>query len=544
VLAHSLTLLAQTAPETTAATAPAFQWLVYSNENLVHATLLFAGVAIVSLIFLFFIRKLLRRFHLAIAAIVAAFAVAIYAGGCGLVGGVLFVQDDGVSYWILRVVAAALLFSFLRVVDRLAILPLLTRRGRIPVPRVVHQIVNIVLVSFVILIFGSVAFGWDIDKFLAGSAVVSIVLGLALQETLGNFLSGIVVQAAPPFAIGHRIKCEDHEGDVVDMTWRAVTLRTDEDDYIIIPNATIAKSDIINYSVPTRATARYVQVGIDYDVPPADAVAVLKRAAMESEGVIGHPEPIIYMEKFGDSAIEYSIKFWLDNPGEHEIVQHHVRMNTWYRLKEAGYNIPFPIRTVEHTSAARKERRQLESARDRRLAAIDLVPLFQPLSPDQKRQLAESANDLLLTAGQILFQQNDPGDSFFIIARGQVDVLIAPEGAPAGAPLRKVATLSTGDFFGEMSALTGQPRTATIRAASPVCLVRVEKQDLQILFDADPSLLEKISALVARRNAEREAIRQGPGTVAAPEAITRQQKSLLGRMMSFFRLNAASTPRS
>src|SRR6185503_4525029 len=106
---------------------------------------------------------------------------------------------------------------------------------------------NIVLASFALLIFGSIAFGWDINAFLAGSAVVSIVLGLALQESLGNFFSGLVMQASPPFAIGDWIICGAHEGRVVDMTWRAVTIHTNEDNFILIPNATVAKAEIVNY---------------------------------------------------------------------------------------------------------------------------------------------------------------------------------------------------------------------------------------------------------------------------------------------------------
>ena len=106
----------------------------------------------------------------------------------------------------------------------LLIVPMLTRRGTVRMPRFFHQIVNIVLALFAILIFGSVAFGWDIDRFLAGSAVASIVLGLALQESLGNFFSGLVMQAAPPFALGDWIICGDHEGRVVDMTWRALVM--------------------------------------------------------------------------------------------------------------------------------------------------------------------------------------------------------------------------------------------------------------------------------------------------------------------------------
>jgi CRP-like cAMP-binding protein len=142
-----------------------------------------------------------------------------------------------------------------------------------------------------------------------------------------------------------------------------------------------------------------------------------------------------------------------------------------------------------------------------------------------------------LAPGQTLFKQNDTGSDCYIVSRGQVDVLVVPEG---GGAERKVATLGPGDFLGEMSVLTGQPRTATIRAATSVRLVRIEKEDLNAIFERDPSIMEKISEIVARRNVEREAIKQQAGAESAEDKVNTQKQTLLGRMMSFFRMGKAA----
>ncbi|HVT81588.1 MAG TPA: mechanosensitive ion channel family protein [Phycisphaerae bacterium] len=506
------------------------------NQSLwLHWAISSGAILLLGAILLFFLRRFLGRLKLHSAYVIGVIAAAVYFGA--LIINLFPALGDVGNYWLDRLIAALFLFSALRVIDRLLVVPLLTRGGKISLPRFFHQIINIVLLLFAILGFGSWAFGWDIDRFLAGSAVVSIVLGLALQETLGNFFSGLVMQASPPFEIGHRIKILTFEGDVVDMTWRAVTILTDEDDYIIIPNGTVAKSEILNYSIPTRATARFVRVGLEYDLPPADAIAVLRAAANETAEVLKSPEPVIYLEDFAESSVNYAIKFWITNAKEHEIIQHNLRVHVWYRLKERGYNIPFPVRTVEHSSHAAKNRQLQSSARSRRIDAINRVPLLDPLTPEQKRDLADSTNELYLTAGQILFRQKDSGDSFYIIYKGEVEVLVTPEGA---AEERLLATLRAGDFFGEMSALTGQPRSATIRAKTPLACVQIEKRDLLAIFERDPAIMEKISAIVARRNAEREAAMQGGGKTPEPEAVSRQQKSILGRMMSFFGLAKAA----
>jgi small-conductance mechanosensitive channel/CRP-like cAMP-binding protein len=441
-------------------------------------------------------------------------------------------SSDPVVYWIDRVAAALMTFVLLRFVDRLVLVPILTRGGRVPLTRFVHQISNIVLAIFAVLIFGSKAFEWDITTFLAGSAVVSIVLGLALQETLGNFFSGLVMQASPPFQVGDWIVIDKHEGRVVDMTWRAVTLHTDDDNFVSLPNATVSKAEITNYHAPSIATARNVDIGLEYDLPPLDAIEVLSRAAAETEGVQSNPPPEVQLKNFADSAVVYEVKFWITNPAKHEDVENAFRLNAWYRLKEKGYGIPYPMRTVEHVNLERKSAKSQLAAIERRAKVFDAVPLLAPLSGEQKRRLAASANDVALAPGQVLFRQDDSGDSFYIIWKGSVDVMRSIEGGGE----KKLATLGVGDFFGEMSALTGQPRTATIRAATPFWGVQIEKADLMELFHADPSIMEKMSEVVAKRNAEREALIQGAMAAPVAEAAVTQQRSILARMKRFFRI--------
>ncbi len=498
-----------------------------------------AGFVVFGLILFGVLRKYLIRARLTNASLLAIFATAIYSG-------IAFTafqgMPGGTSWWIHRAYAAVLVFAAIRFLDRLLIVPVLTRGGKMPLQRFIHQIITIVVGLFAILGFGAYAFGWDIKTFLAGSAVVSIVLGLALQETLGNFFSGLVMQASSPFAIGDWIICAGVEGRVVDMTWRAVTIHTLEDNWVIVPNGTVAKEQIVNYNTPTTATARIVTVGLEYDLPPGDAIAVLKSAALETHGVSSKPEPFIFLEDFADSAVVYKIKFWINEPALHKKIEHAVRANLWYRLKQKGYNIPFPIRTVEHTRLDHKQRRQDESSAQQRYDSIANSWLFAPLSEPEKRAVASGATDVFLGPGQILFHQDDPGESCFIIRQGEVDVFIRAAGS-ASAAETKVATLKAGDFFGEMSALTGQPRTASIRAVTNLACVEIGKEALNSVFAADPAMMEKISRLIAERNAARETIAQDAAAAASSreQAVTTQQKSLLGRMMKFFSRGAESS---
>ena len=500
-----------------------------SGEQLMRGTIVTGGILIAGSIVLALAHRYISRVKLTAAYTVAVVAMAIYFG-IGVTKPDRFRDSlDTASFWIHRLFYAALLFAAVRVVDQLILVPLMTRGGKLPLQRFVHQIILIVAGVFIVLGYGSYAFNWDIDKFLAGSAVVSIVLGLALQETLGNFFSGLVMQASSPFSIGDWIVVAGVEGRVVDMNWRAVTIHTSDDNFVVIPNSTIAKEQITNFHAPTVATARNIFVGLEYELGPCDAIETLKVSALETPGVLKTPEPRIYLQDYANSAIVYRVKFWVDDPASHPWIEHQVRLNTWYRLKQKGFNIPFQIQTVEMVNLQKQLAADARAAANVRLRAIETLPLLAPLSPQQKRALADASKDAQLAPGQVLFNQGDTGDSFYVIHKGSVDVLIGETTETQKA----IATLGPGDFFGEMSALTGQPRTATIRARESLTAVEIDKRALEEIFAVDPGIMEAISQVVVRRNVEREAARKGMAEPTAQEVVE-QQKSLLGRMLGFF----------
>ncbi len=511
-------------------------WSWFTIQDRPSQELLTAAVVVLAGVIAFIpLRTLIRRARLTPAYAVLIVSLATYIAFAVIEPGRIRNGADPMTWWLNRVFVACLLFVGVRLFDRLMIVPLLSRGGTVAVPRFIRQIMLIVVWIFVILMYGKQAFGWPISDFLTGGAVVSIVIGLALQESLGNLFSGLFMQAAPPFVPGDFISVGDIEGCVVDMTWRAVTIRTNYDNFIVIPNGSIAKEQIQNYHAPDTVTAKLVKIGLEYDLPPADAVAVLLRAALETHGVLQTPTPTPLVLDFADSSVTYGIKFWISEPMRHQKIEHELRMNLWYRLKEKGYAIPFPVRVVEHIGVPAKLKQARTEASAERSTALENVSLLAPLSVEQRRQLAETAVTARLAAGQVLFQQDEPGESFYIIDRGKVEVSVKT----AGGHDSVVATLGPGDFFGEMSALTGQPRSATVRAAAALTLVEIRKQHLQAIVDADASILEKISGIIAVRNAEREAHVKGThGAGSNDDGVKAQQRSLLGRMAAFFGIPA------
>jgi|GEM_PF-136462 len=506
-------------------------WLELRPQNLIPATAALLLMVLLGWLIVRVFRTYLTKNKLTRPVNLGALALGIYFAVFVWHPGRLNDAHDLLGLFFHKAVAAAILVMGIRILDRLVIVNILTRGGKVHLSKFIHQIVVFVVCLFVGMAYISWAFGVDVTAILAGSAVISIILGLALQETLGNFFSGMVMQASSPFQIGDWIQVGGLEGRVVDMNWRAVTIHTAEDNYVIVPNGTVAKEQIINFHSPTKATARSISVGLEYELTPNEAREVLMEAALETEGVLHDPAPIVYLDNYADSAIVYRVKFWIDHPARHVVIENAVRVNAWYRLKRKGFGIPFQIQTVEFVNLDRKMKKEADRAAARRELAIKKNPLFAKLDAEQLRHLAKVSRDVVLCAGQTVYRQGEMGDTLFLVQEGAVDVFIKGDDGKAV----DVGDIEAGSFFGELSAMTGQPRPATIRAKNDVTCIEIGREDLVPIFEKDPELMTHISHVIAQRQAERDRQMADMGAKKAPAPVGTHQPNVLERMRGLFK---------
>jgi small-conductance mechanosensitive channel len=438
------------------------------------------------------------------------------------------------AWWVSRIFAAILLFICIRIFDHIVVVPLLTRRGKIRLQRLVHQIILAIIYIFSLLIFLSLSFGLNINKFLAGSAVISIVLGLALQETLGNFFSGMVMQASSPFNLGDWVACGGVEGRVVDMTWRAVTLLTLDDNHVLIPNSVIARDRITNYAAPTTSTARTIKLGIDYPSPPDQVREVLLAAMHETPGVLKDPPPVVFLTDFGDSSIEYTLKFRISDPARHLLIENHVRMQAWYRVREAGMSFPFPIRTVEMVDTTEAKRSADERILQQRIATLRKVRLLSPFTDEEIALFASQAVIRLFEAGETIYRQGDDGNSLMVISTGRLELSIEGDTGRVHDEI-----LNPGDCVGEFSACLGGPRAGTVRVLQATTCLEIPNGALQRVFTGNAGAMEKLSGLIVERHEGRirllNELKLSEDDRATNETL---YNSLLGRMKKFFNYGA------
>jgi hypothetical protein len=317
------------------------------------------------------------------------------------------------------------------------------------------------------------------------------------------------------------------EGRVVEMNWRATRLHTLEDDHVILPNSTVSKERIRNFHAPTPVEARRVRVGVEYGVPPARVKSVLMEAAQGAEGVLAAPRPRVRLTAYGDFAITYEIKYWIDRFAERDDIQDAVMTRIWYLFRRNRITIPFPIRNVYHHRPAQEEptsilRRGSEEVK----AILRNVEILKPLSGHELDMVADWLDVALFNAGEVLVRQGQPGDSFYIIVNGRVSVRVDD---------REVATLSDRDHFGEMSLMTGEPRMATVVAMADTQVLVIDRHCFESVLRANPAIAGELSTQLERIHVENVTKLQAHGAADA-RAKPANAHSILQSVLRFFNL--------
>jgi small-conductance mechanosensitive channel/CRP-like cAMP-binding protein len=389
--------------------------------------------------------------------------------------------------------------------------------------RVSERVPAIVQDVIVIALFAVAATLFLDEKFLTTSAVGAVVVGFALQDTLGNLFAGLAIQVEKPFRVGHWVRVGEFEGRVQEVTWRATKLLTKQGQFVIVPNSVMSKDPILNHSEPTIPTRIEVEVGASYDVPPNVVKRALHEALDNAPLVLRDPPPDVIVLGFGTSSVDYRLRFWIDDFGRDNTARDQVRTNIWYTFKRHAIEIPYPIQ-VEYS---REEKNSRSADRLQALAGrLGAIDLFSGLDDIERARLADACPEHLYGARERIVRQGDSGRSMFIVLEGSVRVTIEPSG-------QEVAVTTAGGFFGEMSMLTGDPRTATVTAIDDAVLLEIDADRFRELAVRRPGLVEHVSGIVSAR---RQGLADAKAAAEGARAAAPAPQSLLSRIKSFLNL--------
>ena len=409
----------------------------------------------------------------------------------------------------------------------------LGRYRRIEMPVILRDIGMIVIyVVTIILVLGKA--GVNLTSILTTSAVLTAIVGFALQETLSSIISGLAIQVEKPFEVGEFIQFKEQIGQVVEINWRTTKIVTAHRDVVVIPNNVLTREPLINFSAPNPVHRRKIKIGLPYEVPPNRVKETISRALLEVPGVLRDPEPQILLIEYADFSIVYRVYFYIREFVDREPIEDKVLTRVWYVLKRDGIRIPFPIQDLNVVLESPDKSSSLaqDEVRSRR-RALDDVPLLAPLSPSERDELARRSRTVDFGAGEAVIRQGEPGDSFYVVAEGQVRVRVRAPGASADTV---VATLGPGQFFGEMSLMTGEVRTATVTAAGDTVLHVVDREAFVAIIAANDELVSAIGGVLAERRALLDARRSAQRSAHSAGAGLEDQETIIKKIKNFFRI--------
>jgi CRP-like cAMP-binding protein len=284
---------------------------------------------------------------------------------------------------------------------------------------------------------------------------------------------------------------------------------------------------VTNFTRPTATHFCNVYVEAAYRIPPEQVCATLLETATAVAGVLPDPKATALVSAFNESAIQYRIKFPIGDFAQRDMIESMMRTYIWHAFARKGIEIPFPQRVVHKT--ADPDAMPKEQAIERIISQLAAVDFLGALDAKQIELLAREAQWESYLPGERIVRQGEPGETLYVIVSGKADVRLEQGGLSS-----TVTTLEAGKFFGEMSLLTGEPRSATVLAASELLVIAVGKQALMAVIQEDRRLIERIGEVVARRQAATAAAKAQLSRDAAALSAVTHTRSLVERIQNFF----------
>ncbi|MBN1973869.1 MAG: mechanosensitive ion channel [Sedimentisphaerales bacterium] len=382
-----------------------------------------------------------------------------------------------------------------------------------PLNRLMRGMLRLAVMLSVAFLLIRYQLGFKIGVLLTSTAIVTGVIGFAMQGVLGNLLAGMSLHTCCSMSVGDWIEVDGTIGQVTLVNWRETRLRTTGGHVVIVPNSKLADCTIRNFSSKTSLRRHEVPVAASYGDAPGDVITALIEAAQSISAVEKNPPPDAYVTGFKDFCIEYVLRFWSKQYELRTPIEGSVMRMIWYKFNRRGIEIPFPMsgRLLENFMQAvhaQQFEKPLESEIERNVDDLLCSDFGRKLmanhegicilNREELKEIARNVKRTLFTHGETIMCQNDDGETFYILIHGKVQGSIKHSDTARNVEFE----LKSGAVFGEMSLLTGLPRSATMIAVTDCELLEFDRNAFTSLLSIREEIPKVLSDLAAARTAE------------------------------------------
>ncbi|MFM7471154.1 MAG: cyclic nucleotide-binding domain-containing protein [Nodosilinea sp.] len=369
------------------------------------------------------------------------------------------------------------------------------------VPKLLIDLARLFLILLGSAIVLATVWNADLAGLVTALGVSSVVIALALQDTLGSIMSGIALLFERPFSVGDWLYVGGVVGQVIDINWRAIRLQTLEREMVIIPHKVISGETIRNFNQPFQLHGERIRLGFSYNDPPNLARQVLKSTALETQGILSDPEPQIFTVSYDDFAVTYEVKFFIRDYAELEEIRDRFMTRVWYAAQRNHLTIPFPSRTLYHFHGPTTQAKQIS---EKFTDSLNSLPAFVPLDKQQQKLKSPSQGIMLqhFAAGESIVRQGYTGNALYIIVSGQAQVTTTNSLEQEV----EVLTLKAGEFFGEMALFSGEPSAVSVIATEDLEVLMIDAFVVNQMIDRQPSFAREISQILEIRRRTIQAV--------------------------------------
>jgi len=407
----------------------------------------------------------------------------------------------GFDSLIVRLVGTALVIAV--TADLIVILAVFVRmlkvRGaddtRKQVPRLLLALPRISLILFAAWILLTGVWSVNLSSLFATLGVSTLIVSVALQDTLSGIASGFLLMLDRPFQPGDWINAEAVEGRVVDTNWRSTRIQNRDGDLIVVPNGQLAGATITNYDEPERLHRIVIPVQVAFVNPPTVAKSMLLEAARATPGVLSDPGPTIQVNQVDDPLMGYEAHLWVDDYALVPRVSSDFRSLVWYMSERRGVPLPSPafdLYTYDGVQVAEAAKPDPAEVRRR----LTRSPLFAQLSDADTDRLSSTARPARFAAGEAIVAVQRDQPSLFVLWSGRARLEVIDD----GGTVHDVADLGPGDVCGVVTASPDWPVLPRTVAVTDCEVTVISLDESGTIISKNPELADALNQIANRRS--------------------------------------------